>query len=361
MSRTIHADQKPRSEYADSRLVSVIMPVLDVAPYIEAAVTSILCQSYPNLELIVIDGGSTDGTLKRLARIQDPRLRLIAGNKRREFVPALNEGIQEARGEWIVRMDGDDICHPYRLERQLAFLDAHPEAVFVGTGEGYLTPGGYLMRRRDANQRGDQEVTTYSITAGTVQFSDGSVMCRRELAVGVGGYDEAFPKKDTSLWYRLLSRGSGFVINYCDYWIRIREGSLTYNHMVADTVWRAIREHYDPIGLKRAYPNPVPPTPSQQRINFHFHNLLVCAAAGDWDAAVKRAWWICRLRPFDLMSYRRVLLAALGRDTLHFWRRPRKRIPSKYVPFVPEDPTVARVLANLGVRTARQGDSRAAH
>jgi glycosyltransferase involved in cell wall biosynthesis len=330
-----------------SDLISVVMPVYNVESYIDAAITSILLQSHSNLEIVVVDGGSTDATLQRLARISDTRLCVISGG-RRELVPSFNEGIKASRGKWIARMDGDDICHPYRLERQLAFLKANPEASLVGIRSGFLTPAGYLMYKRENDHLGIQNITTYSITAGIVSYTDGSMMFPRQLAIEVGLYDERFPKKENSMWYRLLSHGTGYAIGVCDYWIRIREGSLTYQHMVSDTIWQAVREHYDPEGFKLAYPDPTPPSPAQARINHHFANLTICVAAHDWPAAIRQTVLACQYDPLNIMLYRKILLTLLARESLHFWRRPWKRTASDYYPFMPEDDTVAKALSKMG-------------
>jgi|GEM_PF-2861430 len=332
-----------------SDLISVLMPVYNVKPYIDAAIASILSQSHSNLEIVVVDGGSKDGTLQRLARISDPRLRLVDVGGKCQFIPSLNAGIRAAHGDWIVRMDGDDICHPYRLERQLAFFKANPAASFVGTRSGYLTPSGYLLCKRKAAFLGVEELTApYSITSGAVSYTDGSMMFPRQMALDVGLYDEKFPGKETPLWYRLLSRGPGYAIGVCDYWIRIREGSLTYQHMVADTTWQAVRETYDPVGFKQAYPNPVSPSPAQARINNHSTNVAICAAAHDWPAAIRQAVFALQYDPLNAMLYRKILLTLLSRETLHFWRKPWNRRISEYVPFLPEDDNVAKTLSKLG-------------
>jgi glycosyltransferase involved in cell wall biosynthesis len=336
-----------------SDLISVVMPVYNVESYIDAAITSILLQSHSNLEIVVVDGGSTDGTLQRLARISDPRLRLVDVGGECQFLPSLNVGIRAAHGDWIVRMDGDDICHPYRLERQLAFLKANSGASFVGTRSGYLSPAGRLVCRKTTALLGIQKITTYSITAGAVSYTDGSMMFPRQLALDVGLYDEKFPRKETPLWYRLLSSGPGYAIGVCDYWIRIREGSLTYQHMMADTTWQAVREHYDPDGFRQAFPDPTPPSPAQARINNHSTNLAICVAAHDWSAAIKQAVLACQYDPLNVMLYRKIILTLLKRESLHFWKRPWNRTASDYYLFVPEDDSVAEALSKMGAKLSR--------
>lgn len=116
-------------------LVSVVLPVFNGARYIEAAVRSVLAQSYANLDLLVIDDGSTDDTasiLQRLGR-DDGRVRVIS-RENRGLIPTLNEGLQAARGQLVARMDADDICYPERIAQQVAAFRARPDLAMCGTG-----------------------------------------------------------------------------------------------------------------------------------------------------------------------------------------------------------------------------------
>lgn len=111
-------------ESENTPLVSVILPVFNAEKYITEAVQSILNQTFVNFELILIDGGSTDGTLKLLERFKkiDNRIVLIS-YENMGLVDSLNEGVIRARGTWLARMDGDDIALPNRFERQLQWLE----------------------------------------------------------------------------------------------------------------------------------------------------------------------------------------------------------------------------------------------
>ena len=112
-------------------LVSVIIPVYNVAPWVEHAIESILCQTYKNLEAIIIDDGSTDNTAQIVNNIKDPRVRLISTDHRGLFC-ALNTGIAEANGKYIARMDGDDISHPYRIEKQIDVMEKNQDCLKHG-------------------------------------------------------------------------------------------------------------------------------------------------------------------------------------------------------------------------------------
>lgn len=113
--------------------ISVIIPSYNGERFIAEAAGSILDQTLRDLELVVIDDGSTDGTRQILRDVaaRDSRLRLIEKNNE-GLVPTLNRGIAEARGTYIARLDHDDVSYPLRLEHQAAFLDSHPD--FIGVG-----------------------------------------------------------------------------------------------------------------------------------------------------------------------------------------------------------------------------------
>lgn len=112
--------------------VTVLMPVHNGAAHLASAVRSVLEQTFTDLELLVVDDGSTDPTAEILTSARDPRLRVLH-MPRRGIVAALNTGLDAARGQLLARMDSDDLADPERLARQVAFLDRHPGVVACGT------------------------------------------------------------------------------------------------------------------------------------------------------------------------------------------------------------------------------------
>jgi glycosyltransferase involved in cell wall biosynthesis len=116
-------------------LVSVLLPVYNGEPYLDAALASLVHQDHKHLEIIAIDDGSTDGSLKILRRHQeaDDRIRIVS-RENRGLVATLNEGLNLAKGELIARMDADDVCYPARLARQVSLFQQHPDIALCGTG-----------------------------------------------------------------------------------------------------------------------------------------------------------------------------------------------------------------------------------
>lgn len=113
--------------------VSVIMAAYNGAAWIDATIASVLGQSFDDFELIVVDDASTDDTLARLNGYDDPRLVVLPSARNGGPVVARNRAFAAARGRYIAGLDQDDLCHPDRLARQVAWLDAHPETVLLGT------------------------------------------------------------------------------------------------------------------------------------------------------------------------------------------------------------------------------------
>lgn len=119
------ASQKP--------LISVIMPVYNGMPYLEQAIESILKQSYKNLELIIVDDKSTDDSVLFAKKIKDTRVRIIRNLKNIGIANSLNIAIDSSRGDYIARMDADDISMPKRLEKQLKFLQKNKSISICGS------------------------------------------------------------------------------------------------------------------------------------------------------------------------------------------------------------------------------------
>ena len=204
--------------------VSVVLPVRDGARYLGGAVESVLGQSLADLELIVVDDGSTDETPALLARFDDPRLRVLRQD-RLGLVPALNRGLEAAQAPYVARMDADDVSLPERLERQVAFLDAHPGAALVVPGvelvdeEGrrlgtiVLPPGDADLRRRLLLRN---------------PITHGSVLLRRSALERAGGYRaDHGANEDYDLWRRLAREGELAAIPELLYRYRVHPDAVT--------------------------------------------------------------------------------------------------------------------------------------
>lgn len=115
-------------------LVSILMAARDVERSIDTCIRSLLQQTHKNWELIVIDDGSKDATSEHIRSFADARIHLHVGERPEGLAARLNQAIDSAHGKYFARMDADDVAYPHRLERQVAFLESHPEIDLVGTG-----------------------------------------------------------------------------------------------------------------------------------------------------------------------------------------------------------------------------------
>ncbi len=115
-------------------LISVVMSNYNTSiNYLKKAIDSVLNQTYSNFEFIIIDDGSTDDSLEFIKSYDDPRIRLIINAENIGLTKSLNKGLEVAQGEFIARMDTDDICYPERFEKQVEYLKNHPDTIVCST------------------------------------------------------------------------------------------------------------------------------------------------------------------------------------------------------------------------------------
>ena len=135
-------------------LISVLVPVYNVKDYVLAAIDSLLEQTYENLEVIVVDDCSTDGTYDLLLSTyrDESRVHLFRNNVNKKIAETLNYALSKAGGMYIGRMDGDDICDKTKFERQYLFLRSHPEIALVGTGYCYMDQDGTIFQEGEIAQ-----------------------------------------------------------------------------------------------------------------------------------------------------------------------------------------------------------------
>ncbi|MCP5113700.1 MAG: glycosyltransferase [bacterium] len=190
---------------------SVVIPAHNERDLLPRALESVLRQSETAIEVIVVDDGSTDGTgelLEQLAR-RDSRVRPIR-QPHSGIVAALNRGLAEARGDYIARMDADDVSRPDRLRRQADFLDQHPEIGLVSCGVEYLGDAGSnrglaLFVDWTNSLLTSEDIDLYRFVESPLIHP--SVMFRKELPDQFGVYRDGDFPEDYELWLRWLAAG----------------------------------------------------------------------------------------------------------------------------------------------------------
>jgi glycosyltransferase involved in cell wall biosynthesis len=189
-------------------LVTVLLAVHDGEPYVGAAVASVLGQTLSDLELLVVDDASTDGTPALLAGLEDPRVRVLRNDEQRGLAASLNRGFDEARGTYVARLDADDVAMPRRLENQLTRMRSAPEVAVVGSAVMEIDAS-WRLGRVHAMPPGPAQVRWAAHFSSP--FFHPSVLVEREVLEQHGlRYDTSFEEsEDYELWSRVLDVADG--------------------------------------------------------------------------------------------------------------------------------------------------------
>lgn len=182
----------------------MVLAVYDGEPFLEQALSSVLRQSWRDFELIVVNDGSTDRSREIVAGVADPRIHLVDNERNLGLTPSLNRGIAAARGEFIARLDADDLATPDRLARQVAYLDTHPDVGLVGSWYRSVDLHGHLSDRRTPPS--DHVALRWDLLFHC-PFAHSSVMWRREpVAATAGAYDPRYRyAMDWEFWVRIAA------------------------------------------------------------------------------------------------------------------------------------------------------------
>lgn len=182
--------------------ISVVMPVYNAEKYLREAMDSILAQTLGDFEFIIIDDGSTDASAEIVRSYSDARIRFYQNERNMGVAATLNRGLDLATGEYIARMDADDISLPERFAKQAAYLDAHPECAALGCDMELF--GAQIGTFAHAHTAGQLKVDLLFASA----LGHPTVMMRSTV-VGREGlhYDEAYNGiEDYELWVRVAEK-----------------------------------------------------------------------------------------------------------------------------------------------------------
>ncbi|MDQ3068427.1 MAG: glycosyltransferase [Acidobacteriota bacterium] len=187
--------------------VSVLMPCFNGARWIAGAIESVLAQTFVNYELVLVDDGSTDGTVDIVRRYAAASASVVVVEKAHTDVSdTLNIGLRTARGRWVARLDQDDVSLPARLAEQMAYLSAHPEVVFLGSGFIRLDEHGREISAHTFPTTHRGLMSNLERMKGFCPHS--TAVFLRDLALEAGGYRFALnDANDYDLWLRLSAYG----------------------------------------------------------------------------------------------------------------------------------------------------------
>lgn len=182
------------------------MSVLNGREFLRPAVESVLAQTFGDFEFIIIDNASTDDTQQILDAYRDARIVRVRNAQVCSLTQSLNKGLRIARGDYVARLDADDVARPTRLARQVEFLESNPDVLLVGS---HVT----IIDENDATISQFTPPTDpaelYDALAYSNPFAHSAIMVRKPAVLALGGYPEAYVyAQDFALWLKLAQRGN---------------------------------------------------------------------------------------------------------------------------------------------------------
>lgn len=205
--------------------VSVIMPAYNAEKYIGEAIESILTQTYSDFEFIIINDGSVDGTEKIINSYKDARIIYMANEKNMGIIVTLNKGLKIASGEYIVRMDADDISLPDRIEKQVEFMDKNMDIGVLGTGLRIF--GEYIQESERIFKTSADELKAELLFNSCIAHP--TVVIRKSVIVNNNlEYDKDFVgKEDFALWWEIAKVSKIATIPEVLLWYRVHGNQVT--------------------------------------------------------------------------------------------------------------------------------------
>jgi len=193
---------------------SIVMPAYNAERYVAQAIESVQSQTMPEFELIAINDGSTDGTLAILEGFArgDARIKVYS-QPNRGFAESLHRGFELAENDWIFRMDADDRMHPNRLERQLAFLEEHPEVAVASSLVCHIDARNRVIGRDNSRLFTHESIEELLARNEPIGFCHSAVVLRKSAVMAAGGYRKQFwPAEDIDLWTRMAEQGYKMLV-----------------------------------------------------------------------------------------------------------------------------------------------------
>jgi glycosyltransferase involved in cell wall biosynthesis len=284
----------------DDRLVTIVLTTLNAARYLRQSVDSCLGQTYSNIELIVVDGGSTDGTLEILAEYWDPRMRLILQRGNIGKLPgAINLGIDQARGNNLTWMQADSTYHPQAIAKMVEGLVNHPNVGHVYADYWVIDSRGAILKVVQTCE--PEEILNAKDDPCGVCF-----MIRKTTRELVGPHDvDAYPTQDYDYRLRIAMKTQSLHINEPLYYWRLHPDSLTGSRPWTIDAKNDVRIRMK-LGLSR---------PKQARLEIAEIDMawaFECYQTKEYGEVAKYVWLSLRRNPRYLLN--RGVLAILGKS-----------------------------------------------
>jgi glycosyltransferase involved in cell wall biosynthesis len=299
----------------DVPTVSVLMAVYNAAPFLASALQSILEQTLKDFELIALNDGSTDNSaaiLEEFAR-RDPRVRVVSWPNH-GITATRVQLLAMARAPFLAIMDADDISLPFRLEKQVEYLQQHPDCVAVGSRVLMIDTDGLPLRTWSLEETHEQIETAYLQRRGSAIVHP-SVLMRTGAVRAAGGYDVRFQTcEDQDLFLRLAERGR--LANLPETHFLYRQHVDSTCHTKVRQLWAdseaILKEAYARRGLG-PIADATPEHLDEAPVEFHRRWAWWALREGNRAAARKHAMIGLKSRPFSPDSWKLALCALRGR------------------------------------------------
>jgi hypothetical protein len=266
--------------------VSVIMPAYNAERFLAEAIDSVLAQTYPDWELLLLNDGSTDGTRAVAQQFADPRIRLVDNSDNLGLTRTLNRGIELAQGRYLARLDADDVAYPARLATQVTLMEQRPAVALCGTWADEIDAAGKPVGAMQLAVA-DAEIPALMLFHNC--FYHSTVMLRASYARQL--YDPAFPiQEDYEFWVRLGQQAPLALLPQRLVGYRIHGGNVTITK-------REAAQHHTQLILARQLTRLLgqAPTPAElalhQQVGHHDlgHGPAFFQAAAQWLARLQLA------------------------------------------------------------------------
>jgi len=183
---------------------SVILPAYNAEKTIREAIDSVLEQTFRDFELIIINDGSTDSTHSIISDYKDNRIVYLQNDGNKGLIYTLNRGLETSKGEYIIRMDADDICFPHRFEKQIRFMDCNPDIAASGT---QIYQFGFSENNQDVNPTSFEDLQ-YQIVITVPIFHPTAIIRKEALLRHNLKYNEDYKHtEDYKLWVDFVTHG----------------------------------------------------------------------------------------------------------------------------------------------------------
>jgi glycosyltransferase involved in cell wall biosynthesis len=293
---------------SDQPLISICMPVFNAERFLDEAVESIRNQTLGEFEFLILDDGSTDGSLRMLERHagRDPRIR-VTSRPNKGVAASLNDLVDQARGEFLARMDADDIAMRVRLAILAAFLRAHPDCVLVGSRVCEIDADGDPISEYFTLE-GHEAIDAHHFLMRGPALIHPSVMMRRDVVLAVGKY-RPFPMEDLDLFLRLaehgrLARVPEVLLMYRAHAQNVSRGAKHFERAYTN-LCQILTDAYRRRGLPVTLPPPPePPSPISSSFEQDFTWAWRSLTSGHPGTARKYARRVLASRPLSPDSWK---------------------------------------------------------